>query len=302
MNKALQGSRFTPLVAALLVSAAVSFTISASHAAEPTRYSVLDKDGQALADYVIPKDADISNHENAEQILFGKRLLNETKQLMPDYVGSHMNCNSCHVEQGKKPQGAPYINTYNSFPQMNPRAERIFQLEDRINGCMQRSMNGKPLAEDSTEMRAMIAYMKWLAQDVPHGAKVQIQNSGAIDMSLTPDPMRGAAIYAQQCATCHGANGEGRRDASGTMAFPPLWGDESFNIGAGMARTYKAAAFIKYNMPMGVNTHGGWGEGGVLNDQDAVDVAEYFTHQPRPGYPDNIYDFPSGKRPKDYRE
>ncbi|MGO1246322.1 MAG: c-type cytochrome [Oceanisphaera sp.] len=267
-----------------------------------TRYAVVDKEGQPLPDYVLPSDTLIPDEPNAEQILYGKRLLNETKTLMPDNVGSHMNCNSCHIEQGTKPYGAPYINTFNSFPQINPRAERMFSLEDRINGCMQRSMNGKPLDEDSNEMQSMIAYMKWLAQDVPHGGRVQIDNSGPIDKSLVPDPDRGKAIYALQCAACHGSNGEGKRDASGTMAFPPLWGDESFNLGAGMARTYKAAAFIKYNMPMGVNTHGGWGEGEVLNDQDAVDVAHYFTHQPRPDYPAKIYDFPSGNRPKDFRD
>ncbi|ART79330.1 c-type cytochrome [Oceanisphaera avium] len=295
MNNFVFKSRFASALGLVLMLAA------SQGVADEVRYKVLDKDGKALQDYVIPKDADIANHENSEQILYGKRLLNETKRLMPDYVGAYMNCNSCHIEQGKKPQGAPYINTVNSFPQMNPRAERIFQLEDRINGCMQRSMNGKPLADDSKEMQAMIAYMKWLAQEVPHGAKVQIQNSGPLDTSLTPDPIRGARIYAQQCAACHGKEGEGTRDASGEMAFPPLWGEESFNLGAGMARTYKAAAFIKYNMPMGVNSQGNWGEGGVLDDQDAVDVAEFFTHQPRPDYPDKIYDFPSGKRPKDFR-
>lgn len=283
-------------------ASALLLTVGLAQAVDNTAYSVVDKDGNALPDYVVPSDTDIPNEPNADQIFYGKRLLNETKALMPDKVGSHMNCNSCHVEQGKKPHGAPYINTVNSFPQINPRAERMFSLEDRINGCMQRSMNGKPLDDDSDEMQAMIAYMKWLAQDVPHGGRVEIDNSGPIDMSLVPDPVRGARIYAEQCAACHGAKGEGKRDASGTMAFPPLWGEESFNLGAGMARTYKAAAFIKYNMPMGINTKGGWGEGGVLNDQDAVDVAEFFTHQPRPDFPAKIYDFPSGKKPKDFRD
>ena len=73
-------------------------------------------------------------------------------------------------------------------------------LEDRINGCFMRSMNGKPLAKDSAEMQAMIAYMKWLAQDVPHGAKVQIENAWPIDMKLTPNPERGKSLYAAQCA------------------------------------------------------------------------------------------------------
>ena len=171
---------------------------------------MLDKDGKRLPDYTIPSDTDIARQPNAEQINYGKRLLNETRRLLPNNTGASMNCNSCHVQQGKKPMGAPYINTVNSFPQFNPRANRVVTLEDRINGCFMRSMNGKPLAKDSAEMQAMIAYMKWLAQDVPHGAKVQIENAWPIDMKLTPNPERGKSLYAAQCAACHGANGEGK--------------------------------------------------------------------------------------------
>lgn len=269
--------------------------------ATPKRYRVTDKDGHALPVYMISDDQTILKEPNAEQILYGKRLLNETNRLLPNYVKSQMACNSCHIAQGKVPLGAPFINTYNAFPQRNPRAGRTFSLADRINGCMQRSMNGLPLPEEGAEMKAMIAYMKWLSQNLPQGAKVDMRNSGSIDMTLKPDAMRGGDIYHQFCASCHGDNGEGKRDAAGNIAFPPLWGDESFNIGAGMARTYKAAAFVKYNMPMGVHTEGLWGAGGVLTDQQAVDVAEYFTHQPRPDFGGKVNDWPNGKKPKDAR-
>ena len=116
-----------------------------------------------------------------------------------------------------------------------------------------------------------------------------------------PNPERGKLLYSQQCATCHGDNGQGLKDARGDNVFPPLWGDESFNIGAGMARTYKAAAFIRDNMPMSVQKDGAWGQGGVLSDQDAVDIAEYFTHQPRPDFAGKVKDWPEGKKPKDAR-
>lgn len=270
-------------------------------AGETRTFAVLDKDGKRLADYTIPSDTLIDKAPNAEQIRYGQRLLNETRRLLPDNTGASLNCSSCHVQQGKKPLGAPYINSHNSFPQFNPRAGREVTLADRINGCFQRSMNGKPLDNDSPEMAAMLAYMKWLAQDVPHGAKVQIKNAWPIDTKLVPDSARGKTLYAAQCAACHGANGEGKRDGAGNIVFPPLWGDESFNIGAGLARTYKAASFIRNNMPMGVNTHGNWGEGKVLSDQDAVDVAEYFTHMPRPDFPPKDKDWPDGKKPKDAR-
>jgi len=285
----------------MAASAAPDTPAPSAQAGARNTYAVIDKDGKRLPDYTIPSDTQIAGEPNADQINYGKRLLNETRRLLPQNTGASMNCNSCHVQEGKKPMGAPYINTVNTFPQFNPRANRVVSLEDRINGCFMRSMNGKPLEKDSAEMKAMIAYMKWLAQDVPHGAKVQIENAWPIDTKLVPDPVRGKGLYAAQCASCHGANGEGKKDRAGDIVFPPLWGDESFNIGAGLARTYKAAAFIRNSMPMGVNTHGNWGEGDVLSDQDAVDVAEYFTHMPRPDFAGKEKDFPNGKKPKDSR-
>jgi len=301
MNSPRASRRATRLMLALSLCLCAGAQAQSTGAVAPQTYAVKDKTGASLPAYSIPSDTAIFQHPDAEEILYGQRLLNETRRLLPDHVGAAMNCSSCHIVQGKKPLGAPFINTYNSFPQFNPRAEREMSLEERINGCMIRSMNGKKLAPDSREMQAMVTYMKWLAQDVPHGAKVQVQNSGPIDTNLVPDPVRGRHIYAAQCASCHGADGEGRKDRRGNIIFPPLWGDESFNIGAGMARTYKAAAFIRDNMPMGVHMGGAWGEGDVLSDQDAVDVAEFFTHMPRPDFPGKGGDWPSGKKPKDAR-
>lgn len=268
----------------------------------PYVFAVVDENGKPTAmKYAVPDDKDILNHENSEQIFYGKRLLNETKRLLPDNVGAAMNCNSCHLYQGKLEYGDPYINTYNAFPQFNPRAERVVTLEERINGCFQRSMNGTPLPEQSDEMKAIIAYYKWLAQDVPHGWQVVHQNTGPIDTSLQPNMDKGEEIYGAMCASCHGDNGEGMWDASGNIMFPPLWGDDSFNIGAGMARLYKAAAFVKYNMPMGYTMNRPQGQGHVLTDQEAVDVSYYFTQKPRPDFPAKVNDWPSGKKPKDSR-
>lgn len=268
---------------------------------QPEVFDIIDKDKNVVGQYTVPQDTDISKEPDADLILYGKRLHTETRRLLPDNVGSHMNCNSCHIAGGKANLGAPYINTYNSYPKFMARPGREFNLIERINGCFQRSMNGKPLPVDSREMKAMIAYMKWVGQGVPKDQRVKIKNAGKIDQSLVPNVERGKELYAVQCASCHGIDGAGLEDERGNIIFPPLWGDTSFNIGAGMARLYKAASFIKYNMPMGVQHHGTWGQGGVLSDQDAVDIAQYFTHQPRPDFPDKIHDFPSGKKPKDSR-
>lgn len=258
----------------------------------------LDDANKDIGTYVIPQDTAIVDEPNADEIFYGKRLLNETKRLLPDNVGASMNCNSCHIAQGKIPLGDPYINSFNFYPKVMPRAGKEVDLEARINGCFLRSMNGKALDRDSREMKAMIAYMKWLAQNTPKDQRVDIQNAGDIDESLVADPVRGEEIYYAQCAACHGDNGEGMKDSRGDIVFPPLWGDESFNIGAGLARTYKAASFVKYNMPMGIQTIGLWGHGNVLSDQDAVDVSEFFAHKPRPDFPGKANDWPLSSMPK----
>lgn len=269
--------------------------------AKQTQYDVKVGEAVVKTDYKVPSQTDLIGHEQAELILYGGRLLSDTKRLLPNNVGAQMNCNSCHIANGKEQKGAPYVNAYFSYPKKMPRAGKMVDLPMRINGCFQRSMNGKPVDVNSKEMQAMIAYMAWLSEGLPKGAKIEMDVGGKIDERIEPNPERGKRLYAQQCATCHGDSGEGMNDVRGNVVFPPLWGDHSFNIGAGLARTYKAAAFIRDNMPMSVQKDGAWGQGGVLTDQDAVDIAEYFTHQPRPDFAGTAKDWPNGNKPKDAR-
>jgi len=174
-------------------------------------------------------------------------------------------------------------------------------LAERINGCFLRSMNGKPVPVDSPDMQAMLAYFDWLSKGLPAKTKVAGQGIGKLDGKLVADPVHGKLVYDDGCALCHGEHGEGVKDARGEFVFPPLWGDESFNIGAGMARTNTAAGFVKHNMPVAWGANAPLGQGGVLSDQDALDVAEYFSHQPRPDFPAKVKDWPNGGKPKDAR-
>lgn len=248
-----------------------------------------------------PHIAEIPDNSQGRQILFGRRLLAETKKLLPDNVGDALNCDSCHLNGGNVANASPYLGMSVNYPRYNPRAGRMVTLEERVNGCLLRSMNGKVLPADSAEMKAIIAYFNWLSAGLPRNVKVEGAGIGKVDTDLTPNPVRGREIYEARCAECHGKEGEGLKNAQGEYVFPPLWGDQSFNIGAGMARTYTAAAFIKNNMPIAYGLNAPLGQGGALSDQDAVDVAEYFSHQPRPDFPPKINDWPKGGKPKDAR-
>ncbi len=158
-------------------------------------------------------------------------------------------------------------------------------LADRINECLERSLNGKPIPQDSHKLQAIVAYIDWLSKNVPAGSRMAWRGIPRIQAPKPPDVMNGAKVFTARCVFCHGADGQG------TMAAPPLWGPQSYSIGAEMARIPVAASFIKSNMP---RTRG-W----ALSDQDAYDVAAYINSQPRPDFPQKTGDWPNGERPAD---
>ncbi len=63
------------------------------------------------------------------------------------------------------------------------------------------------------------------------------------------DTRRGAQVYAEFCAGCHRLDGLGQRAHNKAgYQFPPLWGPDSYNEGAGMSRLLTAAAYATHNM------------------------------------------------------
>ncbi|UVM20815.1 c-type cytochrome [Pseudomonas wadenswilerensis] len=247
-----------------------------------------------------PRLANLLAAANADQVIRGMRLHLQTRELLPDNVGNALNCTSCHLNAGTVADGSPFVGVSAFFPSYAPRAGKEVTLEERINGCFRRSMNGKPLPPQSADMQAMVAYFDWMKMNTQPGDKVAGRGVGKIDTAIKPDLDNGKQVYAEQCAVCHGSNGEGLAREDGSLVYPPLWGDQSFNIGAGMARTYTAAAFVKRNMPIGFHEKFPLGQGG-LSDQEAVDVAAWFSQQPRPDFPDKVKDWPNGGKPVDAR-
>jgi thiosulfate dehydrogenase len=275
--------------------------------AEPVQASQVKKLREQLdpkvtdsSKFETPRLANLLSEPNAAQLIRGMRLHLETSALLPKNVGNVLNCTSCHLNAGTVADGSPFVGISAFFPSYAPRSGRIITMEDRINGCFRRSMNGKPLAPESADMKAMVAYYNWMKGQTKPQDKVAGRGVGKMDMKLKPNSENGKKVYSAQCAVCHGKEGEGLQQADGRYIYPPLWGNHSFNIGAGMARTYTAAAFVKRNMPVGFHEKFPLGQGG-LSDQETIDVAEYFTHQPRPDYPDKIKDWPKDKKPKDAR-
>jgi thiosulfate dehydrogenase len=252
------------------------------------------------SDFVTPRFSAMLNSPNADQLVLGMRLMTQTKALLPNNVGNELNCSSCHLNGGTVAKGSPFVGISAFFPSDAPRAGKVIDLEDRFNGCFKRSMNGKPLDKQSVEMKAMVAYTDWMKGSAQKGDKVPGRGTEKVDASIVPNAENGKRVYGEQCAVCHGTDGQGIQQADGNYVFPPLWGDKSFNIGAGMARTYTAASFVKANMVMGHGQKFPLAQGN-LTDQEAVDVAQYFSHMPRPDFPEKVNDWPKGGKPKDAR-
>ena len=258
---------------------------------------------QAQKDWQAPDITKLPDDKYGQMVRQGKNLMEETyKYVGPEvkdaakrYAGNNLACVSCHVDAGGRKFGNPWVGTFVSFPQYRGREDSISTTEERINGCMERSMNGKKLPLDSEEMKTMTTYLQFLSTGIPVGAK--LDGGGTLrlkNLTRAADPVAGKQVYAATCVACHGDNGQGVRrgkagDANGYM-FPPLWGSDSYNNGAGMARITLAAGFIKGNMPSGV-TH----TSTVLSDEQAFDVSAYINSQPRPVKANLDKDFPARK-------
>lgn len=241
----------------------------------------------------MPDESTIPNDEYGAAVRRGMQLANHTYRELPNNVGNKLNCTSCHLNNGSEAYAAPWNGLPGIFPIYRSRDARVNSLQERINGCFQRSMNGTPLEMDSDDMNAFISYMTWLSQDMPIGVSPEGRGFVTVDNTLTPDPIKGKALFSKTCSTCHGENGEGQYNEDGTYLYPAIAGENSFNDGAGMARTYKAASFVKGKMP--------FGQGNTLTDQEAINIASYFTHLPRPVKANKDKDWPKGGAPVDVR-
>lgn len=288
-------ARIVSIAALAALTAITGGVVPAAHAAEAAAARV------SLIGRAVPDVAKLPPGAYRDLVAYGEALSTRTfAHIGPEVAdprlrlaGNNLACTSCHQQGATKPFAMPWVGVTASFPQYRAREDDISTVEDRVNGCMQRSMNGRPLALDSREMRAFVAYIAFLSAGVPVGAEIE---GAATLQSKVPnrraDPLAGQAVYAAKCAACHGANGEGQRvgrkgDAQG-YNFPPLWGPDSFNTGAGMNRLLMATRYIRHNMPLGASH-----TAALLSDEEAYDAAAFVLSQPRPVKANLEADFPA---------
>jgi thiosulfate dehydrogenase len=292
MSSVIEGSSHRWIAAlgvfAVFTSACASDDANHISAPEPPKPS----DPTEVA-WTAPDPATIPEGPLGDAIRRGREISLRTKELVPEAVGNDLHCSSCHLRAGTVADAGPWVGVTDVFPEYRARNAKVNLLEDRINDCFERSMNGQALPHDAEPMVSLVAYMAWLSQGQTTGVSVAGRGFPKLGSELLPDPEHGSSVYGARCAVCHGADGQGVSYPNGDYLFPPLWGPRSFNVGAGMARLDTAASFVMHNMPLG--------HGASLSAQDAVDVAAYFTTQPRPDFAPKTRDWPHGGKPRDAR-
>ncbi|NNF18708.1 MAG: c-type cytochrome [Flavobacteriaceae bacterium] len=249
-----------------------------------------------------PKDVLSELESMPPEVKYGYLLIAESSKYMgpaatnPDmrFTGNGLACANCHLQAGTQAGSGSWVGVTDRFPQFRGRSNKIGSIEDRINGCMERSMNGKKLPDESEEMKAIVAYMEWLSTDIPE-EKVK-EYKGYVPIKIPEaavDLEKGKVVYTRECALCHGENGQGVRhqDAEKGYQYPPLWGEDSYNDGAGMHRVITAAEFIKGNMPFG---QAQW-DNPKLSDEEAYNVAGYINSFERPHKENTENDYPDLK-------
>lgn len=244
----------------------------------------------------------IPNGESGKLIAYGRELIRNTSYYLGPKgsvqpMSNGMNCQNCHLNAGTKYFGNNFSAVASNYPKYRSRSGSIESIEKRVNDCFQRSLNGSALDSTSLEMRAIVAYMQWVGKDVKKGESPDGAGLTALPfLHRAASPEIGKIVYQQNCISCHGDHGQGLVTTIDSVRHnPPLWGEHSYNAGAGLYRLSRLAAFVKVNMPLGATF-----TLPLLSDEEAWDVAAYVSTMPRPKY-NSDNDWPDiSKKPFDH--
>ncbi|GAB6043898.1 c-type cytochrome [Endothiovibrio diazotrophicus] len=272
------------------VSADFSFTLNNAKPTPPGARCVnVEASGSCSDDIVGPlpeKPRDEWEHKHWDEIQLGYQVTTRTYEVVGTRnVGNRLHCESCHLNAGGNPAASWWVDVERRYPTTSGTT-----LQERINGCFERSMNGYPLCstadgpaacDRNPVMVGLTTYMEWLTREY-HKTHFEPTDISGFAGSLEGfgDAARGRAIYTQKCAFCHNNAGQGRYEHD-TYFRPALWGPDSFNACAGLAaapvkgQVSMLANFLQGNMP--------YTSGGMLTGTEADDLTAYINTQCRPG-------------------
>lgn len=277
----------------LCITAVTALLSNCHQGGQTTAGSVAD-----TALIVIPDTSKIPHDAFGDAVRYGRELMISTAYYIgPEginghFTGNKLNCTNCHQDAGTKPFSFNLVMSHLRYPQYRAREGKVLSMAERVNNCVQRPHNGKPIPYESREMIAILSYLKWISQQAM-GKDISSKGDQNLDIifpSRAADPVMGKMVYINRCARCHGENGEGKMEKGfGLYTYPPLWGAEGYQPGSSMHRIAKMARWLKANMPQ---DSAKWDKP-LLTDEEALDVAAFVNddriHQrPTPV----IFDYP----------
>jgi thiosulfate dehydrogenase len=204
--------------------------------------------------------------------------------------GKHTSCDHCHQSIGDKQDaagrrqigsnnmGASWViaDMYDRFTGM------LLSHELRQMQCFINSSNGfKPNTADDL-IRDITAYSRFLsaALDMKIGNRYREGGLDEIPAAATlrrgDDYIRGAHLYKEKCARCHGHQGLGI-EVDGKVVYPAVAGPDAYSLDSRMNFSKVNTVmpgFICRNMPLG--------EEGSLDNQQCRDIGYYIGTLPRP--------------------
>ena len=261
--------------AALLIILASQ--LSSTPALSADAQTALNAAAHTGATFQPPSEADIPTGPFGDTIRMGRDIMLDTPKHAAHFVGNNLSCANCHLDAGRMAGSAPLWAAYVNFPAYRAKNGKINTYQERLQGCFRFSMNGSAPPLGDPVLVALEAYSFWLATGLPVNKELAGRGYPKLEKpAQAPNFVRGQAIYTARCALCHGTNGAGQ-SVGGHIVFPPLWGDQSYNWGAGMGGINNAAQFIYANMPYGMSYS--------LMPQEAWDVAYFMNAHERPQDP-----------------
>src|SRR2546429_9086700 len=130
--------------------------------------------------WTVPEIGALPNDANSGLVRRGRDLVtatyahigSEVADPAKRFAGNNLACGNCHLQAGTKKFGIPLFGLYGIFPMYSARQGAEISIEDRLNACMTRSMNGRMLPMGSPQMDALVAYVKFLSTGVPPGQRL----------------------------------------------------------------------------------------------------------------------------------
>jgi mono/diheme cytochrome c family protein len=175
------------------------------------------------------------------------------------------NCAICHGPNGEGRVGATLSK---DWPSIRPDLSVKMTIERGVPGSPMPAWsqaNGGPLTDDEIEVLTLYI-LSWETGGLP---ELSPTPTFAPRPPITPlpevegDPNRGAVLYAENCAVCHGPDGEGRVGVKLAKAWPTIRPDLS----------------VKTTIERGVpgSPMPAWSQayGGPLTDKDIHDIAAF---------------------------